>query len=54
MFLKDRDAVLDYAVDWAGVTGAGRTVVESWMGSWWRKRLVAAFRWPGVERSGEA
>ena len=24
----------------------GRTVVESWMGSWWRRRLVAAFAWP--------
>jgi NlpC/P60 family putative phage cell wall peptidase len=25
----------------------GRAVVESWMGSWWRRRLVAAFAWPG-------
>lgn len=24
----------------------GRSVVESWMGTWWRRRLVAAFRWP--------
>lgn len=24
----------------------GRAVVESWMGSWWRRRLVAAFRFP--------
>lgn len=24
----------------------GRAVVESWMGRWWRKRLVAAFAWP--------
>ena len=24
----------------------GRSVVESWMGPWWRRRLVAAFRWP--------
>lgn len=24
----------------------GRAVVESWMGAWWRRRLVAAFRWP--------
>ncbi len=29
MFLKDKDAVLDYAVDWTGVTGAERTVVAS-------------------------
>jgi NlpC/P60 family putative phage cell wall peptidase len=25
----------------------GRAVVESWMGVWWRRRLVAAFRFPG-------
>lgn len=31
----------------------GRTVVESWMGSWWRRRLAAAFRWPVVEQAGE-
>ena len=31
----------------------GRTVVESWMGSWWRRRLVAAFRWPAAEEMGE-
>ena len=24
----------------------GRAVVESWMGTWWRRRLVAAFAWP--------
>ncbi|GLK47286.1 hypothetical protein GCM10017620_02590 [Brevundimonas intermedia] len=24
----------------------GRAVVESWMGMWWRRRLVAAFRFP--------
>ncbi|WP_298743381.1 NlpC/P60 family protein [uncultured Brevundimonas sp.] len=24
----------------------GRAVVESWMGGWWRRRLVAAFAWP--------
>lgn len=27
----------------------GRSVVETWLGSWWRKRLVAAFAWPGME-----
>lgn len=27
----------------------GRAVVESWMGSWWRRRLVAAFAWPPGE-----
>lgn len=27
----------------------GRAVVESWMGAWWRRRLVAAFSWPGAE-----
>ena len=32
----------------------GRSVVESWMGSWWRRRLVAAFRLPGVEPVGKA
>ncbi|RZJ46613.1 MAG: peptidase P60 [Brevundimonas sp.] len=26
----------------------GRAVVESWMGRWWRTRLVAAFTWPGA------
>ena len=30
----------------------GRAVVESWMGTWWRRRLVAAFRWPGVDGTG--
>ncbi len=24
----------------------GRSVVESWMGPWWRRRLTAAFTWP--------
>jgi NlpC/P60 family putative phage cell wall peptidase len=24
----------------------GRAVVESWMGVWWRRRLVAVFRFP--------
>lgn len=24
----------------------GRAVVESWLGPWWRRRLVAAFTWP--------
>ncbi|NJC41526.1 NlpC/P60 family putative phage cell wall peptidase [Brevundimonas alba] len=30
----------------------GRAVVESWMGVWWRSRLVAAFAWPsqGTDR----
>ena len=30
----------------------GRSVVESWMGIWWRRRLVAAFAWParGADR----
>lgn len=32
----------------------GRSVVESWMGDWWRRRLVAAFRWPGHDQDGEA
>ncbi len=31
----------------------GRSVVESWMGSWWRRRLVAAFTWPGVTDGDE-
>lgn len=26
----------------------GRTVVESWLGDWWRRRLVGAFRMPVV------
>ncbi|WP_292070703.1 NlpC/P60 family protein [Brevundimonas sp. UBA7534] len=25
----------------------GRSVVESWMGPWWRRRLAAVFRFPG-------
>ena len=31
----------------------GRAVVESWMGSWWRRRLVAAFAWPSGGSDGE-
>ena len=31
----------------------GRAVVESWMGTWWRRRLVAAFAWPAGEHDGE-
>lgn len=31
----------------------GRAVVESWMGAWWRRRLVAVFGWPGAA-SGDA
>lgn len=27
----------------------GRSVVESWMGPWWRRRLAAAFRWPSAD-----
>ncbi|WP_296817793.1 NlpC/P60 family protein [Brevundimonas sp.] len=27
----------------------GRAVVESWMGEWWRRRLVAAFAFPEIE-----
>lgn len=27
----------------------GRAVVESWLGPWWRRRLVAAFTWPEGE-----
>ncbi len=30
----------------------GRAVVESWMGVWWRRRLVAVFGWPTVEQRG--
>ena len=26
-----------------------RAVVESWMGSWWDRRLVAVFGWPEIE-----
>ncbi len=29
----------------------GRAVVESWMGPWWRRRLVAAFRWPATKET---
>jgi NlpC/P60 family putative phage cell wall peptidase len=28
----------------------GRAVVESWMGPWWQRRLVAAFAWPAPAR----
>jgi NlpC/P60 family putative phage cell wall peptidase len=31
----------------------GRAVVESWMGTWWRRRLVAAFAWPSPRAEGE-
>jgi NlpC/P60 family putative phage cell wall peptidase len=31
----------------------GRAVVESWMGVWWRRRLVAAFAWPAVSPGQE-
>lgn len=27
-----------------------RAVVESWMGNWWQRRLVAAFGWPDDAR----
>lgn len=27
----------------------GRAVVESWLGPWWRRRLVAAFAFPEIE-----
>ena len=30
----------------------GRAVVESWMGPWWRRRLVAAFRFPAAKEVG--
>jgi len=30
----------------------GRAVVESWMGPWWRRRLVAAFGWPSGLMTG--
>ena len=32
----------------------GRAVVESWMGVWWRRRLVAAFAWPETSTEGGA
>lgn len=42
-------------IDGTGSDGArmihaywGRSVVESWLGPWWRARLVAAFAWPGT------
>lgn len=31
----------------------GRAVVESWMGVWWRRRLVAVFGWPPGESEGD-
>lgn len=31
----------------------GRSVVESWMGVWWRRRLVAAFAWPRRRKDRE-
>lgn len=31
----------------------GRSVVESWMGAWWRRRLVAAFGWPAGTFRGD-
>ena len=31
----------------------GRSVVESWLGTWWRRRLVAAFAWPVRGPEGE-
>jgi NlpC/P60 family putative phage cell wall peptidase len=30
----------------------GRCVVESWMGPWWKRRLVAAFGWPSGLMTG--
>ena len=30
-----------------------RSVVESWMGVWWHRRLVAAFGWPEVAGDAE-
>ena len=32
----------------------GRAVVESWLGPWWRRRLAAAFSFPGVTPDGVA
>lgn len=31
----------------------GRAVVESWLGAWWRRRLVAVFGWPAAECGGD-
>lgn len=31
----------------------GRAVVESWIGAWWGRRLVAAFAWPALPPEGE-
>jgi NlpC/P60 family putative phage cell wall peptidase len=30
----------------------GRAVVESWMGDWWLRRLVAVFAWPETREAG--
>ncbi len=30
----------------------GRAVVESWLGAWWSRRLVAAFAWPASQPPG--
>ena len=30
-----------------------RAVVESWMGAWWQRRLVAVFGWPEIEGVGQ-
>jgi len=30
----------------------GRCVVESWMGPWWKRRLVAVFGWPSRFTAG--
>ncbi len=32
----------------------GRAVVESWLGVWWRRRVVAAFAWPAGQLNEEA
>lgn len=31
----------------------GRAVVESWLGSWWRSRVAAAFAWPGQKATAK-
>ncbi|PQA87249.1 NlpC/P60 family protein [Hyphococcus luteus] len=28
---------------------AGRAVVESWLGRWWRQRIAGVFEFPGIE-----
>jgi NlpC/P60 family putative phage cell wall peptidase len=30
----------------------GRAVVESWVGDWWLRRLVAVFAWPETREVG--